>query len=367
MGTPGIPARLRKIASVAGSGSSQHERPQPVLVGQASPSPAAGSHCRPTDAALSPVSYYGAAGDLADEADADETDADETDAREVRQRSSARDSDPASVKVPRSDPDQTLPPKRGTSRGTRPRRGRPRSERADRDILLATLDVLAEKGMGGLSIEEVAARAGVGKTTIYRRWSSRGTLALDAFLAEFEGQQALPDTGSFAGDLKAALSSWVSAVSGTSAGKLLVGLIAEIQQDRSLAAAWQDQVIAPLRAQYSIMLDRAINRGEIPALTDAGVVLDLVFGACYYRLLHGHRPLNEQFVNQVVGVVAAGVGATMDLSREPSGSARASRDAIIATTIAHGNSRAPRQDRQELIRCMVAAPCTPRVAPIRWE
>ena len=133
--------------------------------------------------------------------------------------------------------------------------------------------------MGGLSIEEVAARAGVGKTTIYRRWSSRGTLALDAFLAEFEGQQALPDTGSFAGDLRAALGSWVSAVSGTHAGALLVGLIAEIQQDRSLAAAWQDQVIAPLRAQYSIMLDRAIRRGEIPAHTDAGVVLDLVFGA----------------------------------------------------------------------------------------
>ncbi len=286
MGTPGIPARLRKIASVAGPGSSQHDQPQPVLVGQVGPNPAA-----------------------------------EADARDTRQRSArVSGTGMAAAKVQSSDPDQTLPPKRGTTRGTRPRRGRPRSERADRDILLATLDVLAEKGMGGLSIEEVAARAGVGKTTIYRRWSSRGTLALDAFLAEFEGQQALPDTGSFAGDLRAALNSWVSAVSGTSAGKLLVGLIAEIQQDRNLAAAWQDQVIAPLRAQYSIMLDRAINRGEIPALTDAGVVLDLVFGACYYRLLHGHRPLNEQFVNQVVGVVAAGVGATTNLSREPCGS-----------------------------------------------
>ncbi len=167
--------------------------------------------------------------------------------------------------------------------------------------------------MGGLSIEEVASRAGVGKTTIYRRWSSRGTLALDAFLGEFEGQQVLPDTGSFAGDLRAALGAWVNAVSGTS-GTLLVGLIAEIQQDQSLARAWQDQVIAPLRAQYSIMLDRAIGRGEIPAQTDAGVVLDLVFGACYYRLLHGHRPLNEQFVSQVVEIVAAGVGARTNLS-----------------------------------------------------
>lgn len=198
-------------------------------------------------------------------------------------------------------------------RARRPRRGRPRSTDADRVILVAAAEVMAEKGINGLSIEEVAVRAGVGKTTIYRRWSSRGTLALDAFLAEFGGQPGLPDTGTFSGDLRAALGAWVRAVSGTSAGTMLVGLIAEIQHDRNLAAAWQDQVIAPLRAQYSIMLDRGVNRGEIPAETDAGVVLDLLFGACYYRLLQGQRPLNEQFVNQVVDVVAAGVGAFTNL------------------------------------------------------
>jgi AcrR family transcriptional regulator len=199
-------------------------------------------------------------------------------------------------------------------RAGRPRRGRPRSTTADRVILVAAAEVMAEKGINGLTIEEVAFRAGVGKTTIYRRWSSRGTLALDAFLAEFDGQRGLPDTGTFAGDLRAALGAWVKAVSGTSAGTMLVGLIAEIQHDRNLAVAWQSQVIAPLRAQYSIMLDRGVTRGEIPAETDAGVVLDLVFGACYYRLLQGQRPLNEQFVNQIVDVVAAGVGARTDLS-----------------------------------------------------
>jgi AcrR family transcriptional regulator len=176
---------------------------------------------------------------------------------------------------------------------------------------------MAEKGIGGLSIEEVAERARVGKTTIYRRWSSRGTLALDAFLAEFEGQQCLPNTGTFADDLRVALGAWVKAVSGTSAGAMFVGLIAEMQQDSRLAKAWQLQVIAPLRAQYSIMLDRGVLRGEIPPETDAGIVLDLVFGACYYRLLlqgqHRQRPLDEQFVNQLVNVIAAGVGARTDL------------------------------------------------------
>ncbi|HWF81548.1 MAG TPA: TetR/AcrR family transcriptional regulator C-terminal ligand-binding domain-containing protein [Streptosporangiaceae bacterium] len=199
-------------------------------------------------------------------------------------------------------------------RARRPRRGRPRSTHADRRILDAAAEVMAEKGINGLTIEEVAVRAGVGKTTIYRRWSSRGTLALDAFLAEFEWQQGLPNTGTFAGDLRAAIGAWAKAVSGTNAGTMLVGLITEIQHDRALADAWRDQVIAPLRAQYSIMLDRGVTRGEIPAETDAGVVLDLLFGACYYRLLQRQRPLNDQFVYQVVDIVAAGVGARTNLA-----------------------------------------------------
>jgi AcrR family transcriptional regulator len=203
--------------------------------------------------------------------------------------------------------------KRRTPRSVRPRRGRPRSLDADRKILLAATEILEVKGVGGLSIEEVALRARVGKTTVYRRWSSRGTLALDAFLAAFDGHQAPPDTGTFSGDLRMAFGRWVEAVAGTSAGVMLVGLIAELQQDRNLAAKWQDQVVAPLRAQFSIMLDQAISRGEISVDTDSSVVLDLVFGACYYRLLHGHRPLNEQFVNQVVEVVARGVGARPEL------------------------------------------------------
>ncbi len=180
--------------------------------------------------------------------------------------------------------------------------------------MTAANELIADKGVSGLTIEEVASKAGVGKTTIYRRWSSRGTLALDTFLAEIGEQQALRDTGTFSGDLRAALGEWVTAVAGTSAGIMLVGLIAEMHRDRGLAIAWQDRVISPLRAQYSIMLDRAISRGEIPASTDATVVLDLVFGACYYRLLNGHRPLNGQFVNQVVDIVALGVGAQSSLS-----------------------------------------------------
>jgi AcrR family transcriptional regulator len=189
------------------------------------------------------------------------------------------------------------------------RRGRPRSKLADRAILRAATDLLAERGLGGMSIEEVACRAGVGKATIYRRWPSRGALALDAFLAEFLGQQPLPDTGALRGDLLTALRAWIRSVTQTSAGPMLSGLIAEAQQDRALAAAWRDRVVEVVRAQHAVMLDRAISRGEIPADTDKDVVLDLLYGPAYHRLLHGHRPLTDQFARRVVDLIVAALTA----------------------------------------------------------
>jgi AcrR family transcriptional regulator len=189
------------------------------------------------------------------------------------------------------------------------RRGRPRSEEADRAIMSAATELLAERGLGGMSMEEVAARAGVGKATVYRRWPSRGALALDAFLAEFQEQQPLPDTGTFRGDLLAALRGWMRSVTRTPAGRMLAGLIAEAQRDPALAVAWRDRVIEPLRARNRILLDRAIERGEIPADTDKDVVLDLLFGSAYHRLLNGHRPLTDRFARQVVDLIVAGISA----------------------------------------------------------
>ena len=186
-------------------------------------------------------------------------------------------------------------------------RGRPRSQEADRAILSATVDLLAERGLDGMSIEEVAARAGVGKATIYRRWPSKGLLALDAFVVSFAEQQPLPDTGTLRGDLVAALSAWVRAVTGTSMGRMLTGLIAEAQYDPELRAAWRDRVLEPLRAQYRIMLDRAAARGEIRLSVDQDVVLDLFFGSAQHRLLLGHLPLTEDFIDEVVDVILRGI------------------------------------------------------------
>jgi AcrR family transcriptional regulator len=188
-----------------------------------------------------------------------------------------------------------------------PRRGRPRSEEADRAILAAATELLAERGLAGMSIEEVAARAEVGKATIYRRWPSRGALALDAFLAEFSSKLPMADTGSLRSDLRAALRAWVRAVTKTRAGRMLAGLLAEAQRDPQLGEAWRERVMDPLREQHRVLVKRAIERGEIPPRTDPDLVLDLLFGPAYHRLLNRHRPLSDAFVRGVADMIMDGV------------------------------------------------------------
>jgi AcrR family transcriptional regulator len=188
-------------------------------------------------------------------------------------------------------------------------RGRPRSERSHRAILDATNELLAERGFVDLTIEEVAHRAGVGKTTIYRRWPSKGTLVFEAFASDFLNQQPLPDTGSLRGDLLAALRAFIRVVKGTVTGRTLVGMIAEVQRDPELAEIWRERFISPVRAQHRGMVDRAVQRGETSPNTDPDVVLDLLYGAAYHRLLQSHLALSDRFAQAVVDTVVAGIQA----------------------------------------------------------
>ncbi len=186
-------------------------------------------------------------------------------------------------------------------------RGRPRSERSQRAILEAANQLLEERGFVDLTMDEVAVRAKVSKATIYRRWSTKGTLIFDAFLAEFLARQPPPDTGSLRGDLLAALRSWIRVVKGTVTGRTLVGLIAEVQRDPELSEIWRDRFILPLRERHKIMIDRTIERGEISAETDAEIALDLLYGPLYHRLLQSHLPLSDRFVQAVVDTVIDGL------------------------------------------------------------
>src|SRR5437667_2131141 len=121
---------------------------------------------------------------------------------------------------------------------TRPKRGRPRSGRTEKAILRAASELVASSGLADMTIEGVAARAGVGKASIYRRWPSKGALAFDATLDEYLAAQPTRDTGSLEGDLLATARDWIRSVKRSPSGRTLKGLIAEVQSDPGLADAW---------------------------------------------------------------------------------------------------------------------------------
>ena len=188
-------------------------------------------------------------------------------------------------------------------------RGRPFSDTTERAILQATTELLAERGLAAMTIEEVAARAHVSKASVYRRWASKGTLAFDAFVADFLARQPVPDTGTIRGDLLGALRAWLRVLKQGATARTLKGLIAEVQRDAELADAWRERFVGPVRARHLVLVRRAIDRGELRPDVNTGFVLDLLYGPAYHRLLHGHLPLSDAFAEDVVDVIMAAVDA----------------------------------------------------------
>jgi AcrR family transcriptional regulator len=191
----------------------------------------------------------------------------------------------------------------GTTQVTRPR-GRPRSERAQQAILIAAIELLLERGLRAMSMEEVAERAGVSKATIYRWWDSKELLALDALSAAWAPEPgAERDTGSLRGDLLAQFLPWLRQLTDKPYGRVIAGLIAQAQTDPVFAERYRDHFVQPRRDATRPLLLRAKERGEIAADTDLEVALDLLYGPIYHRLLHGHAPLTDRFIQQVIDAV----------------------------------------------------------------
>jgi AcrR family transcriptional regulator len=187
-------------------------------------------------------------------------------------------------------------------------RGRPRSERARKAILEAAAELLLDRGLSAVSMDAVAERAGVSKATIYRWWPTKETLALDALYTEWAAvQPAQRDTGSLRGDLLSLLRPWARLAGGRPYGRVVAALLTEAQTDPVFAAEYRDRFVEPRRQQGREIFGRAIGRGEVPADTKVEVALDLLYGPLYHRLLHGHAPLNDRFVRDVVDIVLDGV------------------------------------------------------------
>jgi AcrR family transcriptional regulator len=189
------------------------------------------------------------------------------------------------------------------------RRGRPRSEKARRAILEAATELLLEQGLGTVSMDAVAERAGVSKATIYRWWRSKELLALDALYDEWAAVSTPRDTGTLRGDLLSLLRPWVRELGRRPFGRIVAALITHAQTDPDFGAEWRARFVEPRRDQARAIFARAVARGEIDATTNVEVALDLLYGPLYHRLLHGHAPLTDRFARQVVETALSGIAA----------------------------------------------------------
>ena len=197
-------------------------------------------------------------------------------------------------------------------------RGRPRSQQAHRAILTAAGELLLARGLSAVSMDAVAERAGVSKATIYRWWPTKETLALDALYTEWAAARPSPrDTGSLRGDLLSLLRPWAKLAGSRPYGRVVAALLAEANSDPVFAGEYRHRVLEPRREQARAIVGRAIERGEIPSNTKIDVALDLLFGALYHRLLHGHAPLNDRFVRDVVDMALNGIQSTSDHTATP--------------------------------------------------
>jgi AcrR family transcriptional regulator len=192
------------------------------------------------------------------------------------------------------------------------RRGRPRDARADAAILRAARELLEEMGYSGLTMDAVAVRAGVGKATVYRRWSNRAALAMEAFLAQAEQGSPFPDSGSAREDFRLHLRALARLAARTEFARVLAALVAETHEDPVLARALLERFVAVRRADAALVIERGVARGELRRDVDADIAIDGLYGPLYYRLLVSRARIDTAFTDALVGQVLDGLARRPD-------------------------------------------------------
>ncbi|MEV0198466.1 TetR/AcrR family transcriptional regulator [Nonomuraea sp. NPDC050691] len=184
--------------------------------------------------------------------------------------------------------------------------GRPRSEAARQAILTAAMLDLEEHGYAALTMQGIAARAGVGKQTVYRWWSSKADVVLEALIDRAESIVTVPDEGTLDGDLSAFLDATFRE---HGLRRVLTGLMAQALLDPEFAKAFRDRFLFSRRAALRQILDRAAARGEIPADVDRELLIDVVYGVLWYRLMLDHAPLGEPVGRELTGLLLRALSA----------------------------------------------------------
>ncbi len=184
---------------------------------------------------------------------------------------------------------------------------RRRSQSSHEAILKATVELLEEVGYVNMSIEGIARRAGVGKQTIYRWWSSKAVLVMEAYTTVVAKKFPLPNTGKVQEDLEAIFCPLFEVLNTTTAGAALAGIMTEAQNNPELAQAFRDRFVASRRTAIKTILSSGIKRGELREDIDLECAVDSLYGAMWYRLLLGHAPLDENFAQIIIHQLLQGI------------------------------------------------------------
>ena len=187
------------------------------------------------------------------------------------------------------------------------RRGRPRNETCRTDILSATIELVAEVGMAGLTVDAVAKRAGVGKATLYRRWSTKEALMLDAWMSVVTKPE-VPDTGSLRSDLVAYFASYQQPLPSEVLQKVFPQMIAAAKVNPEVREAYQ-AFITERRLPMRSLLERAVARGELSADIPLDIVHDLLVAPVTYRWMVTDAPVDEDVHSTIIDLVLAGLEA----------------------------------------------------------
>jgi AcrR family transcriptional regulator len=191
------------------------------------------------------------------------------------------------------------------TQNSRPR-GRPRSAEARAAILAAAAKLIEESGIGAVTMEAVAQRAGVGKPTVYRSWPNREALAMAALMANAAPKTSVRETSSSLDDLRRQLRKVVEAFS-TSRGRSVALMTASADPNSELSKAFRNQIMLASREEGRAILARAVAEGEVRPNIRIEVVLDMIYGPIFYRLLIGHAPIGEAFAGHLIDEALKGL------------------------------------------------------------
>ena len=205
-------------------------------------------------------------------------------------------------KISRSAPVPESAPPRG--------RGRPRDLQVREAILRAAREIIEASGPAGLTMEGIAARAGVGKPTVYRWWADRHAVAMDAMMQEHGDPAAMSPQRKGRVAIKALQRQLetVAEVFASRAGRNMASMLAAADSDSELAKTFRNHFVMARREEGRSLLNEAVANGELRNGIDIDVALDMIYGALFFRLLMGHATLDRGAVQKILAHAIGGLG-----------------------------------------------------------